>query len=51
MITGLRATYAGPYWLGMANGTQLSNVAFLSIVPNGMYVIMHVIALFIMCIM
>ena len=41
MITALRTAFIGPYWLGMVDGTQLSNVAFLSIVPNGMYVIMY----------
>ena len=36
MITDLRTAFIGPYWLGMVDGTQLSNVAYLSIVPNGM---------------
>ena len=40
VITGLRSGLEGPYWLGMANSTRWSDVAFLSILLNGMYVIM-----------
>ena len=36
MISRLSSARVGPYWLGMTNGTQLSDVAFLSIVPSGM---------------
>ena len=36
MINVLRQAFIGPYWLGMADGTQLSDVAFLSITPSGM---------------
>ena len=36
MITSLKSAHVGPYWFGMANGTRLSAVAFLSIVPSGM---------------
>ena len=36
MINVLRTAFIGLYWLGMADGTQLSDVAFLSIVPSGM---------------
>ena len=39
MINGLRSALIGPFWLGMANGTQLSDVAFLSITPSGMYTV------------
>ena len=34
MINSLTSARVGPYWVGMTNGTQLSNVAFLSIVPS-----------------
>ena len=37
MISRLSLARVGPYWLGMTNGTQLSDVAFLSITPSGMY--------------
>ena len=36
IINGLRSQFIGPYWLEMANGTQISDVAFLSIAPSGM---------------
>ena len=36
MINGLKSVFIGQYWLGMADGTQLSDVAFLSITPSGM---------------
>ena len=36
MISRLSSAFIGPYWVGMGNGTQLSDVAFLSIVPSGM---------------
>ena len=36
MINSLKSAFAGPYWLGMANGTQLSDMSFLSITPSGM---------------
>ena len=35
MINGLKSVFIGQYWLGMADGTQLSDVAFLSITPSG----------------
>ena len=38
MINGLRSAFIGPYWAEMADGTQLSDVAFLSIAPSGMCV-------------
>ena len=38
MINVLRSTLIGPYWLEMADDTQLSDVAFLSIAPSGMCV-------------
>ena len=40
MITNLRLAFVGPYWLKMANSTQLTDKAFLSIVPSGTYVCM-----------
>ena len=36
MITDLRAAFIGPYWVEKTDGEQLSDMAFLSIVPNGM---------------
>ena len=38
MITGLRSAHVGPYWLKVADGTQMSDMAFLSIIPSGTYV-------------
>ena len=42
MITGLRSALIGPYWVEVANGTQLSDMAFLSIVASGTYVCIYV---------
>ena len=41
MINDLRSHFMGPYWLEMADGTQLSDMAFLSIIPNGTYVLLY----------
>ena len=39
MVTDLRSAFIGPYWVGITGGERhipLSDMAFLSIVPNGM---------------
>ena len=40
MITGLTSVHIGPYWLEVADGTQLimSDMAFFSIILSGTYV-------------
>ena len=38
IITNLRLLFIGPYWLEVADGIGSSDSAFLSIIPNGMYV-------------
>ena len=42
MINSLRSQLIGPYWLEIADGTQMSDVAFLSIVPSGMCMYIHI---------
>ena len=37
IITVLRSDLMGPYWLKVADGTQMSDMAFLIIVPRGTY--------------
>ena len=53
MMTELKPSFVGPYWLGMANDTQLSDMAFLNIIPHGMYAISYICShsLSIMCIL
>ena len=41
MINNLKSNFVGPYWVGMADGTQLSDVAFLSIAPSGMCIYVY----------
>ena len=42
LINGLRSQFIGPYWLGMADGTQLSDVGFLSIALSGMCIYIRI---------
>ena len=37
MITNVRLTHIGPYWLKLGESRNLSGVAYLSVTPNGMY--------------
>ena len=41
MITNVKSTHIGPYWLKFNESTNLSDVAYLSVTPNGMYVCMN----------
>ena len=50
MINGLKSNFIGPYWLGMDGDTQLSDVAFLSITPNGTYVHIRIICILCTCV-
>ena len=38
MITNVKLTHKGPYWLKFNKSRNLSDVAYLSVTPNGMYV-------------
>ena len=37
MITGVKLSHVGPYWLGFTEDENLSNKAFLIVTSNGMY--------------
>ena len=36
MITNVKLTHRGPYWLKLNESRNLSDVAYLSVTPNGM---------------
>ena len=47
MVAGLRSAHMGPYWLKVADGTQMSDMAFLTIVPSGTYVCICVLYMYV----
>ena len=41
MITDVKLTHRGPYWLKLNESRNLSDVAYLSVTPNGMYACLY----------